>query len=86
MKSPKRAKKTSSVEVTNVSGSGFGLRLGTDEVFVEFKKFPWFRDASIGELLNVERPEPDHLFWPDLDVDLAVDSLTRIKKAPPRSR
>ncbi|MBI1728516.1 MAG: DUF2442 domain-containing protein [Candidatus Rokubacteria bacterium] len=36
---------------------------------------PWYREASIAELTNVELPSPHHLYWPDFDVDLAVDSL-----------
>ena len=47
MKSAQRGKSTSAVEVTNVSGNGFWLLLDTEEVFVEFKQFPWFKDASI---------------------------------------
>jgi hypothetical protein len=77
MRSAKRGKSTSAVEVTNISGNGFWLLLGGEEVFVEFKQFPWFRDASIGQLLNVSRPAPHHLYWPDLNVELAVESLTQ---------
>lgn len=63
------------VDVTNVSRHGFWLLIGESERFVSFKEFPWFREASIAELTNVELPSPHHLYWPDLDVDLAVDSL-----------
>jgi hypothetical protein len=86
MKSALRGKSTSDVEVTNVSGNGFWMLLDTEEVFVDFKQFPWFKDASIGRLLNVERPAPHHLYWPDLDVDLAVESLTSPERYPLVSR
>jgi hypothetical protein len=86
MKSAPRGKNTSAVEVTNVSSSGFWLLLGAEEVFVEFKKFPWFKDATIGQLLNVERPAPHHLYWPALDVDLAVESLSQPERFPLVSR
>ena len=86
MKSAQRGKSTSAVEVTNVSGNGFWLLLDGDELFVEFKQFPWFRDASIGQLLNVSRPAPHHLYWPDLDLDLAVESLTQPERYPLVSR
>ena len=82
MKSALRGKSTSAVEVTNVSGNGFWLLLDGDEVFVAFKQFPWFKDASIGELLNVKRPAPHHLHWPELDVDVAVESLAHPEKFP----
>lgn len=66
---------TSQAEVSNVSPHGFWLLLGTEELFVPFADFPWFRDASIGQVCRVEWPSPDHLYWPDLDIDLAVASI-----------
>jgi Protein of unknown function (DUF2442) len=48
--------------------------IGAQELFAPFKEFPWFKDASIGEITRVELPSPHHLYWPDLDVDLAVES------------
>lgn len=86
MRSAVRGKHTSDVEVTNVSGNGFWLLLDGDELFVEFKQFPWFREAAIGDLLNIERPSPHHLHWPDLDVDLAVESLRHPERYPLVSR
>lgn len=77
---------TSEVEVTNVSKHGFWLLIQDQEVFVPFSEFPWFRDAPIGHLLNVQLPSPHHLYWPDLDVDLAVDSLFHPERFPLVSR
>ena len=77
---------TSEVEVTNVSKHGFWLLIRDQEVFVPFTEFPWFRDASIGQLLNVQLPSPHHLYWPDLDVDLAVESLFHPERFPLVSR
>lgn len=65
----------SEVEVTHVSKQGFWLLLGDEELFVPFKDFPWFAEAPIGKLTQVELPQPHHLYWPELDVDLAVESI-----------
>ena len=65
----------SDVEVTNVSAHGFWLLLDAEELFVPFSAFPWFKDAPIAKLTNVERPRSGHLYWPDIDVDLAVESI-----------
>ena len=70
------------VEVTNVSTHGFWLLLRGEEVFVPFDDFPWFRQARIGQLTNVELLSAEHLYWPDLDVDLAVDSLYHPERYP----
>lgn len=74
------------VEVTNVSKHGFWLLLGDEELFVPFSEFPWFKDAPVAKLTNVERPQPHHLYWPDLDVDLAVDSIRYPERFPLVSR
>ena len=81
MKSARRGRETSVAEVTNVSKHGLRLLLDSEELFVPFNLFPWFRDASIGSVTNVERPSPGHLRWPDLDVDLAVESISRAERA-----
>jgi uncharacterized protein DUF2442 len=70
------------VEVTNISKHGFWLLIASKERFVPFKQFPWFEAAAIGQLLNVELVSPRHLYWPDLDVDLAVESLDSPERFP----
>jgi hypothetical protein len=70
------------VEVTNVSPHGFWLLIDEKECFISFKIFPWFREASIAQLTNVKRPSPRHLYWPDLDVDLAVESIEHPERYP----
>ena len=66
---------TSAAEVTDVSRHGFWLLLDGEELLLPFADFPWFRKASIGQLCDVQRPTPEHLYWPQLDVDLAVESV-----------
>ncbi len=75
MKSAARGKTTLGVEITNVSKHGFWLLVGSEELFAAFESFPWFKEAPVGHILNVEMPSAHHLHWPDLDVDLAVESL-----------
>ncbi|MFW0860307.1 MAG: DUF2442 domain-containing protein [Dehalococcoidia bacterium] len=41
-----------------------------------------FEDASIASILNVELPQPHHLYWPDLDVDLELESLDSPERYP----
>ena len=82
MKSATPGGSTSQVEVTNVSPHGFWLFVGEQELFVPFKDFPWFKDASIGQISRVELPSAHHLYWPDLDIDLAVDSLRHPERYP----
>jgi hypothetical protein len=73
---------TSEVEVTNISRHGLWLLVGDEELFLPFDEFPWFKDASVQAILNVERQGPDHLYWPALDVDLALDSIRHPEQYP----
>jgi len=82
MRSEKLGSDTFQAEVANISAHGFWLFLGDREVFVPFREFPWFAEASISKLVNVLRPQEDHLYWPDLDVDLAVESVEHPERFP----
>ena len=89
MRSAARGKRTSDVEVTNLSKHGFWILVEGRELCVAFGHFPWFREAPVGHILDVELPGPDHLYWPKLDVDLSVESIEQpeafplISRAPP---
>jgi hypothetical protein len=86
MKSARRGRSTSGAEVGNVSVHGFWLLVGDRERFLSFKDFPWFRDATIGQLINVELPSPHHLHWPDLDIDWRLNHWTIQGRYPLVSR
>ena len=86
MKSALRGKLTADVEVTNVTSNGFWVLLDERELFVAYEQFPWFQDATIREITSVERPSVHHLYWPILDVDLAVESLEHPTRFPLVSR
>lgn len=73
---------TSVAEVTNVSKHGFWLLLGDEELLLPFDQFPWFKQATVEQLTTVEWPTPDHLYWPQLDVDLSVSSIRRPEDFP----
>ena len=82
MKSVAPGPSTSPVEVTNVSPHGFWLFVGERELFVSFKEFPWFQESTVRALANVELPSPQHLYWPELDVDLALESIEHPERFP----
>jgi hypothetical protein len=75
MTSATLGRNTSRAEVTNVSAHGFWILVGDEELFVPFEQFPWFREAPIGRVMNVQLLKPHHLYWPDLDIDLHIDSI-----------
>ena len=77
---------TSVAEVTNISRHGVWVLVDERELFMPFEDFPWFRNASINSVLKLERPQPHHLYWPELDIDLTVDSIENPEKYPLKSK
>lgn len=77
---------TSAAEVTNVSKNGLWLLLGDEELFLPYSEFPWFKDATIEQVCEVEWPSPNHLYWPRLDMDLAVESIRNPAAFPLRAK
>lgn len=69
-------------EVTTVSPFGVWVLASGREYFLDHESYPWFREASVEDVLAVESPAPDHLRWPALDIDLHVDSLEFPERYP----
>jgi len=73
---------TLAAEVTHVSKNGLWVLLEDEELLLPFEHFPWFRKATIDQLSHVERPTANHLYWPELDIDLAVESIRKPAEFP----
>lgn len=86
MKSAALGDGTSGPEVTNVTRHGLWLLLEHEELFLPFEHFPWFRDAPIGKVLRVEQLSAQHVYWPELDIDLSVESIRHPERFPLTSR
>ena len=79
-------KNTSGVEVTHISGNGVWILAGDTELFMSYEDFPWFKDAPVGKILNVQQPHPGHFYWPDLDVDLTAEIIEHPDRFPLKAR
>jgi len=78
----KHGRDTSGVEIVNISGFGIWLYTDGKEYFLPYEEYPWFRDAKIKEIQNVQLIHGSHLHWSDLDIDLEIDSLENPEKYP----
>ena len=81
-----RGKNTSTVEVTNISAHGVWLLTDDKELFMPYDEFPWFKNATIAQVTNVEEPQKGHFYWPDLDVDLTVDIIEHPERYPLKAK
>jgi hypothetical protein len=82
MKSSVRGKNTSHVEIQNISQKGIWIFVKDREYFLPYKEYPWFKDAKVSEIHNIKISHGSHLQWPDLDVDLELESLKHPEKYP----
>lgn len=72
----------SDVEVSNLSRHGFRLYVKGKEYFLQYEQYPWFKNATISEILDVQLLHKSHLYWFKLDVDLEITSLEYPGKYP----
>jgi hypothetical protein len=50
--------------------------------FLFFAGRRWFKNATVADILDVERPGDDHLHWPAIDVDLTLDMIENPRAYP----
>lgn len=82
MKSSALGKSTSQVEVQAITPHGIWLYVKGREYLLPFDKYPWFEDARVSAVCRVGLVHRSHLFWPDLDVDLEIESLEHAERYP----
>ena len=86
MSSQPVGKTTLIVEVSHVSKHGIWLLTADRELFLSYEDFPWFKAASVGSILNVEEPSEGHFYWPDLDIDLGIESIKHPERFPLKAK
>ncbi len=73
---------TSEVEIFNIDAHGFWLFANGKEYFLPYEEFPWFKEARVADILNVQLLHEFHLRWPSLDIDLDLNSLEATAETP----
>ena len=68
--------------VVELGGQGFWLMLEGEKLYLAFSDFPWFAKAEVGAINDVLRPSEDHLYWPQLDIDLSIASIRNPQAFP----
>jgi hypothetical protein len=82
MKSSVPGRSTSKAEVTNISAQGIWLLAHERELFLPYDIFPFFKNATVADILNVRIEHGKFLFWPSLKVDLELDSILSPEEYP----
>ncbi len=76
----------SEVEVMAATPRGIWLWLRGREYFLATADFPWFADAPVRAVYNVELHRGHVLHWPALDIDLDTDVLDHPERWPLKAK
>ena len=74
--------KNTSVNVLMINAQGIMLSVMGQDYFLSYHRIPWMRDARISSVLNVQMCGTEAIEWPDLDVDLEIESLKHPERYP----
>ena len=70
------------IEIGNISIHGIWLIAHDKELFMSYEDFPWFKDQTIDSIIKVEEQSPGHFYWPELDIDLTTEIITKKYASP----
>ena len=74
--------KSNLAEVSHISTHGIWVLVSDSEYMLPFSEHPWFSEAKLREIQNVQVLHGSHLRWPMLDVDIEIDSLVTPERYP----
>ena len=74
------------VAVTRVSSRGIWLKTHDRKFFLSYYDFPWFKNKPVQAVMHVEETSPGHFCWPEINVDLGLESIEAPNRYPPQQR
>ncbi len=78
----KNSSANTSASVLMINAQGILLSVQGQDYFLSYNRIPWMRDAAIKCVLNVQMSGRNAIEWPDLDVDLEIESLKHPERYP----
>jgi len=71
-----------SVKVHAIVANGITIEVLGSTYFLPYNSNPWFKNAKVSDVFNVEMLGNMGIRWENLDVDLAIDSLKYPERYP----
>jgi hypothetical protein len=71
-----------SVSVLMINAQGIMVSVQGNDYFLSYNRIPWMKDATISSVLNVRMSGREAIEWPELDVDLELESLKHPERYP----
>jgi len=71
-----------SVKVHSIVANGITIEAQGSTYFLPYNSNPWFENAKVSDVFNVEPVGKNGIRWDTLDVDLSIESLIHPEKYP----
>jgi len=69
-------------KVLTITSEGVLIEIENGEFFLPYSRVPWFKNASVSDVLDVQMGGKRSIRWNKLDVDLEIESLLYPEKYP----
>ncbi|MGC4128618.1 MAG: DUF2442 domain-containing protein [Bergeyella sp.] len=70
------------VKVLTITANGILISIPEGDFFLPFSEYPWFKNARVDEILEVEMEGDDAIRWGKLDIDLEIESILNPQNYP----
>ena len=71
-----------SASVLMINNQGIMISVEGNDYFLSYNRMPWLKDATVRNILNIKMSGKNAIEWPDLDIDLEIDSLKHPERYP----
>ena len=71
-----------SASVLMINNQGVMISVEGNDYFLSYNRVPWLKDATVRNILNIKMSGKNAIEWPDLDIDLGIDSLKHPERYP----
>ncbi len=71
-----------SASVLMINNQGIMISVAGNDYFLSYNRVPWLKDATVRNILNIKMLGKNAVEWPELDVDLEVESLKHPERYP----
>ena len=71
-----------SASVLMINNQGIMISVKGNDYFLSYNRVPWMKDATVRNILNIKMSGKNAIEWPDLDIDLEIDSLKHPERYP----
>ena len=71
-----------SASVLMINNQGIMISVAGNDYFLSYNRVPWLKDATVRNILNIKMLGKNAIEWPDLDIDLEVESLKHPERYP----